>query len=113
MDEFITKFTSPLKYVPYIREEKAKVQRFNNSFPAYMKARLEFDNPKMMDKSIWKGRICNQQMKLKGDNTKNWGTKKGQWNFTTNKNARVVGSKNINQRTLGETSAKGQQKFRS
>ncbi len=33
MDEFITRFTSLLHYVPYIREEKAKVQRFASSLP--------------------------------------------------------------------------------
>eukprot|EP00253_Pinus_taeda_P035941 PITA_35941 len=30
MDEFINRFTSLLRYVPYIKEEKAKVQRFQN-----------------------------------------------------------------------------------
>ena len=33
MDEFITRFTSLLRYVPYIREEKEKVQRFVRSLP--------------------------------------------------------------------------------
>eukprot|EP00253_Pinus_taeda_P012585 PITA_12585 len=33
MDEFVTRFTSLLRYVPYIREEKAKVQRFVSSLP--------------------------------------------------------------------------------
>eukprot|EP00253_Pinus_taeda_P013589 PITA_13589 len=49
MDEFITLFTSLLRYVPYIKEEKAKVQRFISSLPAYMGERIEFDNPKSMD----------------------------------------------------------------
>ena len=30
IDEFVTKFTNLLRYVSYIREEKAKVQRFLN-----------------------------------------------------------------------------------
>eukprot|EP00253_Pinus_taeda_P015939 PITA_15939 len=58
MDEFITRFTSLLCYVPYIREEKAKVQRFVSSFPPYMRERIEFDNPKSMDEVIRKARIC-------------------------------------------------------
>ena len=37
MDEYITKFTSLLRYVPYLRDEKAKVQRFLSSFPTHMK----------------------------------------------------------------------------
>eukprot|EP00253_Pinus_taeda_P031271 PITA_31271 len=61
MDEFITRFTSLLRYVPYIREEKAKVQRFVSSLPPYMRERIEFDNPKSMDEVIRKARICYQQ----------------------------------------------------
>lgn len=33
MGEFITHFTSLLHYVPYIKEQKAKVQRFVSSLP--------------------------------------------------------------------------------
>lgn len=57
MDEFITRFTSLLCYVPYIREEKAKVQWFISILPLTMSQRIEFDNPKMMDEVIWKTRI--------------------------------------------------------
>lgn len=85
MDEFIAKFTSLLRYVPYIGEEKAKLQRFINSLPSYMKEKLEFDHPKMMDDSVRKARICYQQMKYKGEGTKNWTGKKGQRNFPSNK----------------------------
>lgn len=60
MDEFVTKFTYLLRYVPYIREEKAKVQRFMSSLSAFMKERLEFDNPKTVDKAIRKAQICYQ-----------------------------------------------------
>lgn len=58
MDEFITRFTSLLRYVPYVREEKAKVQRFVNSLPLYMRERIEFENPRTMDEVIHKARIC-------------------------------------------------------
>lgn len=46
MDKFVTRFTSLLRYVPYIQEEKAMVQHFTNSLPAFMREKLEFDNPK-------------------------------------------------------------------
>eukprot|EP00253_Pinus_taeda_P012006 PITA_12006 len=60
MDEFINRFTSLLRYVPYIKEEKAKVQRFVSSLPAYIRERIEFDNPRTMDEAIRKARICYQ-----------------------------------------------------
>lgn len=66
MDEFVTKFTSLQKYVPYIREEKEKVQCFISSLLAFMKERLEFDNLRSMDETIQKAQICYQQMKQKG-----------------------------------------------
>eukprot|EP00253_Pinus_taeda_P021805 PITA_21805 len=52
MDEFINRFTSLLRYVPYIKEEKAKVQRFVSSLPAYIREHIEFDNPRTMDEAI-------------------------------------------------------------
>eukprot|EP00253_Pinus_taeda_P029720 PITA_29720 len=78
IDEFITRFTSLLCYVPYIREEKTKVQRFVSSLPPYMRERIEFDNPNSMDEAIRKARICYQQSKQKGETaSKKWNERKG------------------------------------
>jgi len=63
MDKFITRFTSLLRYVPYIREETTKVQRFVSSLPLNMNERIEFGNPKTMDEVIRKAIICYQQSK--------------------------------------------------
>jgi len=63
MDEFINRFTSLLRYVPYLKEEKSKVQRFVSSLPMYIRERIEFDNPRTMDEAIRKARICYQQNK--------------------------------------------------
>eukprot|EP00253_Pinus_taeda_P015903 PITA_15903 len=77
MDEFVTRFTSLLRYVPYIREEKEKVQRFVSSLPPYMWERIEFDNAKSMDEVIRKARICYQQSKQKGETAnRKWSDKK-------------------------------------
>lgn len=92
MDEFVAKLTLLLRYVPYIHEEKAKVQCFISSLPIYMKEKLEFDNLKMMDEVVRKGRIYYHQMKQKGEGNKNWTSKKGQI-FTANKNMKNVGTK--------------------
>eukprot|EP00253_Pinus_taeda_P017986 PITA_17986 len=94
MDEFIIRFTSLLRYVPYIREEKAKVQRFVSSFPPYMRERIEFDNPKSMDEVIRKARICYQQSKQKGEAAgKKWNEKKGLKLIGNSKGNRSSGSK--------------------
>ena len=72
MDEYITKFTFLLRYVPYLREEKAKVQRFLSSLPTHMKERIEFVNSRTMDEAIRKARMCYQQSKAKGEVGKIW-----------------------------------------
>ena len=60
MDEYITKFTSLLRYIPYLRDEKAKDQQCLSSFPTHMNERIEFVNPKTMDEEIRKERMCYQ-----------------------------------------------------
>ena len=60
MDDYVTKFTSLLRYVPYLREEKAKVQRFLSSPPTRMRGRIEFVNPQTMDEAIRKAQMCYQ-----------------------------------------------------
>eukprot|EP00253_Pinus_taeda_P007905 PITA_07905 len=94
MDEFINRFTSLLRYVPYIKEEKAKVQRFVSSLPSYIRERIEFDNPRTMDEAIRKARICYQQNKQKGDtSTKRWNEKRSNRMVGSSKGGRNNGSK--------------------
>lgn len=54
MDDYVDRFTSLLRYVPYMREEKAKIQRFTSSLPNFRKEKLEFDYPKTMDDAVQK-----------------------------------------------------------
>eukprot|EP00253_Pinus_taeda_P005263 PITA_05263 len=111
MDKFITRFTSLLHYVPYIREEKAKVQRFVSSLPPYMRERIEFDNPKSMDEAIRKARICYQQSKQKGEATgRTWNEKKSFKSIGSNRGNRSGGSKGngkeLNNRITSRTASK-------
>eukprot|EP00253_Pinus_taeda_P022081 PITA_22081 len=94
MDEFINHFTSLLRYVPYLKEEKAKVQRFVTSLPMYMRERIEFDNPRTTDEAICKARICYQQSKQKGDSSnRKWNEKKNNKAVGNNKGSRSGGIK--------------------
>eukprot|EP00253_Pinus_taeda_P016502 PITA_16502 len=111
MDEFITRFTSLLGYVPYIREEKAKVHRFVSSLPPYMRERIEFDNPKSMDEVIRKARICYQQGKQKGETAnRKWSEKRNfklAGNFKGNRSSGIKGTgKGINNRSATKTAPK-------
>eukprot|EP00253_Pinus_taeda_P016981 PITA_16981 len=113
MDEFVTRFTSLLRYVPYIREEKAKVQRFVSSLPPYMRERIEFDNPKSMDEVIRKARICYQQSRQKGETAgKKWNEKRGFKPMGNNKGNRNSGSKGNGKGLNSRISVRTAPKFR-
>eukprot|EP00253_Pinus_taeda_P003695 PITA_03695 len=114
MDEFITRFTSLLRYVPYIREEKAKVQRFVSSLPPYMRERIEFDNPKSIDEVIRKARICYQQSKQKGEATgRKWNEKKIFKSIGNKKGNHSSGSKGNGKGPNNRITARTMSKFRT
>eukprot|EP00253_Pinus_taeda_P010629 PITA_10629 len=107
MDEFINRFTSLLCYVPYIKEEKAKVQRFVSSLPTYIRERIEFDNPRTMDEAIRKARICYQQNKQKGDiSNKRWNERKSNRISGNHKGSRGNGGKGAGKGQISRNIAK-------
>eukprot|EP00253_Pinus_taeda_P031475 PITA_31475 len=113
IDEFVTKFTSLLRYVPYSREEKAKVQRFVSSLPLTMRERIEFDNPKTMDEAIRKARLCYQQNKSKGENPgKRWTDKRGSKIPTGSKGARSNFQKEFSKGTSTKNPTRTQSRFK-
>jgi len=58
MEDLINKFLDLLRFVPYIKEEKVKVQRFLRCFPQAYKEIIEFGNPKTLDEVLRKARLC-------------------------------------------------------
>jgi hypothetical protein len=48
MGDLINKFLELLRFVPYIREDKVKIQRFLSCLPQSYRERIEFDNPKSL-----------------------------------------------------------------
>ena len=63
MEELINKLLDLLRFVPYIKEEKVKVQRFLSCLPQAYKDRIEFDNPKTLDEVLRKAQLCYEQYK--------------------------------------------------
>ena len=54
---FINIFLYLLHYVPYIKEEKVKIQQFLGCLPPNFQERIEFDMPKTLDTTLHKTRI--------------------------------------------------------
>ena len=75
MKELNSKFLSLLRYVPYIVDEKPKVQRFLSCLPYHIKDIIEYDNPKNLEEAIRKEKLCYEQNRKKESMT-NWKAKR-------------------------------------
>ena len=65
MKDLNSKFLSLLRYVPYLVDEKPKVQRFLNCLPYHIKDRIEYDNPKTLEEAMRKANFCYEQNRKK------------------------------------------------
>ena len=61
MKELNSKFLSLLRYVPYIVDEKPKVQWFLSCLPYHIKDRIEYDNLKTLEEAMRKAIFCYEQ----------------------------------------------------
>jgi hypothetical protein len=52
IEEYVNKFLDLLSYVPYIKAEKAKVQRFISGLPRDYRNRIELDETKTLEETI-------------------------------------------------------------
>ena len=57
MDAFINRFLDLLHYVPYIKDEKVKIQQFLGCLPPNFWERIEFNIPKTLDTTLHKARL--------------------------------------------------------
>ena len=58
MKELNCNFLSMLRYVPYLVDEKSKVQRFLSCLLYHIKYRIEYDNPKTLEEAMRKSNFC-------------------------------------------------------
>ena len=63
MDDLINKFLELLRFVPYIWEDKVKIQWFLSCLPQFYKDRIKFNNPKSLIQVFGKARMCYDQYK--------------------------------------------------
>jgi len=53
-EEYTNRFLELLRYVPYLTEEKAKIQRFISGLPVAFKDGIEFHQLKSLEETIRK-----------------------------------------------------------
>ena len=100
MEDLNSKFLSLLRYVPYLVDEKPKVQRFLSCLPYHIKDRIEYDNPKTMEEAMRKENFYYEQNQKK-ESMANQKAKKNN-NYDQNKKEFVPNrnSKNNNARNF-------------
>ena len=65
MKELSSKFLSLLRYVPYIIDDKPKIQSFLSCFPTSFKDIIEFHNPNTLEEATRKSNFYYEQSKNK------------------------------------------------
>ena len=68
MDAFINRFLELLHYVPYIKDEKVKIQQFLGCLPPNFQKRIEFSMTKTLGTTLDKDRIYYEQGKIRNQN---------------------------------------------
>jgi hypothetical protein len=76
MEDLVNKFLDPLRFVPYIKQDKVKIERFLSCLPHSYKEIIEFDNPKSLNEVFRKARMCYEQYKHRFEIPKAWKDKK-------------------------------------
>jgi hypothetical protein len=72
MDAYAKRFMELLRYVPYLKDEKAKVQRFLSGLLQSYQDKIEFDKPKTLEDTIRKAKCCYDQSRHKPEPYKDW-----------------------------------------
>jgi hypothetical protein len=72
MDAYAKRFLELLRYVPYLKDEKARIQCSLSGLPQSYHDRIEFENPKTPKNTIRKAKCCYDQSKHMQDPLKDW-----------------------------------------
>ena len=82
MEEYANKFLELLRYVRYFKDEKVKIQHFLSGLPQSYNDKIEFYEPRTLEKAIRKAKYCYEQSKGKPDYHKSWKDKKNEKSVT-------------------------------
>ena len=80
MEYFFNKFIEMIRYAPYLKDEKIKIQQFLSYLSYPYRNRIEYDYPTTLGGTIRKDKCCNEQYMNKTKHLKNYKEKKkGKW----------------------------------
>jgi hypothetical protein len=76
IDEYERRFLELLKYVPFIKDETVKIQRYLSGLPSSISDKIQYDDPKTMEETIRREKFLYDQQKEKPTFQKDWEGKK-------------------------------------
>jgi hypothetical protein len=76
IDEYERSFLELLKYVPFIKDEAVKIQRYLSGLPPFMSDKIQYDYPKTMEETIKKAKCLYEQQREKPTFWKAWDDQK-------------------------------------
>jgi hypothetical protein len=76
IDEYERRFLELLKYVPFIKDETVKIQRYLSGLPSSISDKIQYDDPKTMEETIRREKCLYDQQKEKPTFQKAWEDKK-------------------------------------
>ena len=99
MKDLNNKFLSLLRYVPYLVDEKPKVQQLLSCLPYYIKDRIEYENPKTLEEAMRKSNFCYEQ-NWKKESMANWKAKKNKNHYDQKKKEFVPNQNSENNKDI-------------
>jgi hypothetical protein len=76
IDEYERKFLELLTYVSFIKDETVKIQRYLSGIPSFISDKIQYDDPKTLDKTIRQAKFLYDQNKGRPTFQKAWEEKK-------------------------------------
>ena len=63
IDEYERRFLGMLKYVPFIKDETVKIQRYLSGIPSPISDKIQYDEPKNMEETIRREKCLYEQQR--------------------------------------------------
>jgi hypothetical protein len=72
IDEYKRRFLELLKYVPFIKYEAVKIQRYLSGLPPSISDKIQYDDPKTIEETIRREKCLYEQQREKPPFRKAW-----------------------------------------
>jgi hypothetical protein len=72
IDEYERRFLELLKYVPFIKDEHMKIQRYSSGLPSFISDKTQYDDPKTLEETIRRAKCLYDQQRGRPNFQKAW-----------------------------------------